>query len=222
MFDTNNKKKFRLILSKCLSAKENMRIDEELFNTFSTNSLPILRIYSWEKSFTIGISQKFENISSIQNYKDNWAKRITGGGVLFHGNDLSYSLLLPLSYTIGLSVKETYEKICFFLLEFYKSLGLDAKYAKDNKEIVLSKNEYCQIGFEPYDILINGKKIGGNAQRRSKNVIFQHGSIAVSKEEKNMKYGFSLEDFEIKLSIEDAQSKLLEVFKKTFNVEFEV
>ena len=32
---------------------------------------------------------------------------------------------------------------------------------------------------ENYDIMIAGKKIGGNAQRRLKDVIFQHGSIPV-------------------------------------------
>lgn len=35
----------------------------------------------------------------------------------------------------------------------------------------------CFAGVESCDILINGKKIGGNAQRRLKKVIFQHGSI---------------------------------------------
>jgi lipoate-protein ligase A len=39
------------------------------------------------------------------------------------------------------------------------------------------KSAFCFAGRESYDILIEGKKIGGNAQRRLKNVIFQHGSI---------------------------------------------
>jgi lipoate-protein ligase A len=35
----------------------------------------------------------------------------------------------------------------------------------------------CFAGTESCDIIIAGRKIGGNAQRRLKNVIFQHGSI---------------------------------------------
>ena len=41
-------------------------------------------------------------------------KRITGGGVLFHGHDISYSLLLSNDEFTGLSVKQSYEKICQF------------------------------------------------------------------------------------------------------------
>jgi len=41
------------------------------------------------------------------------------------------------------------------------------------------RTAFCFAGKESFDILIDGKKIGGNAQRRCKNVIFQHGSIPV-------------------------------------------
>jgi lipoate-protein ligase A len=39
---------------------------------------------------------------------------------------------------------------------------------------------FCFAGKEIYDIMLGGKKIGGNAQRRLKDVIFQHGSIPVA------------------------------------------
>ena len=223
MFDPHIKSKVKLILSlEPLSAKDNMDIDTQLFNSFDKNSIPILRLYHWKKdSCTIGISQKFEDIEDIQKYKNNYAKRITGGGVLFHGNDISYSLLLPFSYMKGLSVKDSYEKICSFLIDFYKELGLNVKYAKDDEKINLSKNQYCQIGFEPYDIVIDGKKIGGNAQRRDKRVIFQHGSIPLKSVMNKKEIGYSLEDFNINLSIEQKKKKILESFQKVFNIEFE-
>ncbi len=41
------------------------------------------------------------------------------------------------------------------------------------------RTAFCFAGKETFDILIDGKKIGGNAQRRLKNVIFQHGSIPI-------------------------------------------
>jgi lipoate-protein ligase A len=43
----------------------------------------------------------------------------------------------------------------------------------------VGRNPFCFAGRETYDILIDGRKIGGNAQRRLKNVIFQHGSVPV-------------------------------------------
>lgn len=219
----NEKSKFRVIVSSQNSAKENMAIDEALLKSFKTNGLPILRLYTWhENSFTIGISQDLNNYSFLSNKKEKAAKRITGGGVLFHGHDLSYSLVIPTPLLKDFSIKESYENICLFILEFYRRLKLDVCYAKDNTNVILSKSEYCQIGFEAYDILVNGQKIGGNAQRRTKKAIFQHGSIPVISTRNNTndeKIGLSLEDININIKFNEAIELMIEAFKDSFNVE---
>jgi lipoate-protein ligase A len=212
--------KFRLIISQNLSSNDNTNIDKALFKAFENGSLPILRLYSWQKSVTFGAGQNpsdYENL--LKEYKNNFSKRITGGGVLFHGHDISYSLILPSTFIDNRSVKETYELICSFILEFYSNLGLKASFAKDIKSIVLSKSPFCQVGFEAYDIIVNGRKIGGNAQKRAKNVIFQHGSIPIKSIKNDEKYGASLEDFSINLDFDEAINKLKEAFEKTFNAQ---
>ena len=218
----NEKSLYRVILHESLTAKENMAIDEALLSSYEENNASIFRLYSWENSFTIGVSQKFENYPITLDYNGNYAKRITGGGVLFHGHDLSYSLVIPTKLLSTFNIKESYEKICTFLLNFYKKLGLDAKYVKDSDDFKLSKSEYCQVGFEAYDILVNGKKIGGNAQRRTKKAIFQHGSIPIFKNKNkdlNEKIGYTLEDFEIKLDYEKVKRLLIESFQESFEIE---
>lgn len=219
MFD---KKTFRLIVSNQGSSKENMATDESLLKNYENNDLPILRLYTWDNdSLTIGISQNIESYDFLENQKEKVAKRITGGGILFHGHDISYSLIIPTDILSTLSIKKSYEYICQFLLNFYKNLGLDVCYAKDNEKIQLSKSEFCQVGFEAYDILVNGKKIGGNAQRRTKKAIFQHGSIPLVATKSNNfdeRYGISLEDIEIKLDSKDAINQVIEAFRTTFNV----
>ncbi|PHS37223.1 MAG: ligase [Sulfurovum sp.] len=222
MLNSSIKKTFSLITSQRLSAKENMHMDKELFESFKASDMPIFRVYAWEESFTYGVSQKInsiKNLNHLSKYKQNYAQRITGGGILFHGNDISYSLIIPTSYVKNLSVKQSYELVCNFLMEFYRSLGLNPVYAKDLEEIHLSKSDYCQEGFEPYDILVNGKKIGGNAQRRSKDTIFQHGSIGIDNSMYSM--GNSLEDLGVKISFEEARILLLKSFENTFSVVFE-
>ncbi len=215
------KSKFRVINSSKASAKINMATDDALLSCFEKNNLPILRVYYWDKSFTVGISQDVSAYSFKEEYNENFAKRITGGGVLFHGHDISYSLVIPTTLLEGLNIKESYEFICRFIINFYRKLNLDARYAKDIEEISLSKSEFCQVGFEAYDIIANGKKIGGNAQRRTKKAIFQHGSIPL----KNLsgkydeKIGTTLEDFNINLEYEKASVLLIEAFNETFNVE---
>ena len=217
--------KFRLIISNKNNARINMATDEALTLSYKKDDMPILRLYHWEKSFTLGISQKISDYEYLKEYENNCAKRITGGGVLFHGHDLSYSLILSPSYLEGLSVKGSYEKICNFLLAFYKKLGLDAKYVKDDESLSLSKSQFCQVGFEAYDIVCDGKKIGGNAQRRTKKFIFQHGSIPLenilSNTQEKAEIGNTLYDFGIDISYEKAQKLLIEAFEETFIVEFE-
>ena len=214
----NDKKKFRLILTNTNNAKMNMAIDKALTISYQKDDIPILRFYTWENSFTVGLGQDLEHYSDLKEiYKDNCSKRITGGGVLFHGHDISYSLILSNSELGNLNVKQSYEKICQFLLEFYKQLGLNPSFVKDSEYIKLKKNEFCQVGFEAYDIIINGNKIGGNAQKRNKKLIFQHGSIPVYKTKNDKKMGMSLEDFNINLNFEDTQNGLIKAFEDSFD-----
>jgi len=224
------KSSFRVIKDGQNSAKINMATDDSLISSFEENDMPILRVYYWSKSFTIGVSQDFASYSFCDEYDGNFAKRVTGGGVLFHGHDLSYSLVIPTPMLKSYNIKQSYEMICYFLLNFYKKLGLKTSFAKDDESVTLSKNEFCQVGYEAYDILVNRQKIGGNAQRRTKKVIFQHGSIPIysvnksNTENKNRnnidnKFGISLEDLGINLSFEEAKDLLIESFHESFKVE---
>ena len=214
----NDKKEFRLILTNTNNAKMNMAIDKALTISYQKDDIPILRFYTWENSFTVGLGQDLEHYSDLKEiYKDNCSKRITGGGVLFHGHDISYSLVLSNTEFGNLSIKQSYEKICQFLLEFYKDLELNPSFVKDSEYIKLKKNEFCQVGFEAYDIIINGNKIGGNAQKRNKKLIFQHGSIPVYKTKNDKKMGMSLEDFNINLNFEDTQNGLIKAFEDSFD-----
>ena len=211
MFQVNE---FELIIDKeHLSAKANMDIDKELFYSFKDGNKPILRIYNWEESFTYGASQKKEELDF--EYGKSSAKRITGGGILLHGHDISYCIVTSVSSIKNASVKRSYEELCKFILEFYKSLGLKPAFAKDIKEIELFKSSFCQVGFEPYDIIIEGKKIGGNAQKRSRHTILQHGSIPL-KSINHPKGGYSLEDLGIVLSEDEVMQSLVKSFRRVY------
>ncbi len=219
MLNSSTKKTFDLLNSGPLSAQKNMQKDKALLEEFKSTYRPIFRVYEWEDSFTYGVSQKLESMQHLVKQTQNHAQRMTGGGILFHGNDISYSLIIPISYVENLSVKKSYEVICSFLMTFYRSLGLTPSYAKDLETINLIKNDYCKQGFEPYDIVINGKKIGGNAQRRTKVAIFQHGSISI--DSTNESRGYSLEDLGVNIGFKEAKMLLIEAFAHTFNVVFE-
>jgi lipoate-protein ligase A len=104
-----------------------------------------------------------------------------GGGIL-HGQELTYSIVCRQEDLGTKDVKTSFELLCQFLIRFYKELGLEAEFAVKSgipDERLGQKTAFCFAGKEEYDLLIKGRKMGGNAQRRFKDVIFQHGSIPI-------------------------------------------
>lgn len=207
---------FRFLDMPYFSASQNMAIDEALMKNFQKDDLPIFRLYSWDSdAFTIG---KFQDVNKIENFSEygkNFTRRVTGGGLLLHGFDISYSLILPTTLLAKKSVKESYEFICQFLLELYIKLGFEPNFAKDTMNDSLSKSAFCQVGFEPYDIIIKDKKIGGNAQKRTRELIYQHGSIPLHVDSRKHS-GVSLKELGVKLDIEKLKVLIQESFENAF------
>ena len=177
----------KLIRSKPATADFNMAFDAEIFNRYLNDNIPVLRIYSWQRpSFTFGFSQEPQkelNLSLCRKDNIQVAKRMTGGGVLFHDNEITYSIVLS-KEDLGeeRNVFVSFRRICSFLTDFYKLLGLHPVFALEQDDFKDKSNphELCSASREKYDILINNRKIGGNAQKRRRQAVFQHGSIPLS------------------------------------------
>lgn len=180
-------KNFRLIRSPRASASYNMALDKAIFERYLKDAIPVFRVYGWSApSFTYGVSQKPDKEIDIERCAREavgLAARTTGGGVLFHNDEITYSFVCgkdDVGEPEGVLV--SYREICAFLIRFYKMIGLDASfahYAQDFKDKSVP-HELCSASHEKYDIVIKGKKIGGNAQKRTRRAIFQHGSIPCS------------------------------------------
>ena len=163
-----------------------MAIDEALLRSFDpVSSLPIVRLYGWNPpALSLGRFQKAAEVLDLERCQAEVVavvRRVTGGGVIYHADELTYSLVCaPEHIPATTSIKDSFRVLTGFLLAFYRRLGLDAAYAADTAPEGTRLGErtaFCFAGKESFDILAGGLKIGGNAQRRLKGVIFQHGSI---------------------------------------------
>jgi len=177
---------WRLIDTGPCCGRENMAIDEALFRCFDpASSLPALRLYGWQPpALSLGRFQKAgDDLDLTRCRADSLTvvRRITGGGAIFHADELTYSLICsPSQIPPATSVKDSFRVLTSFLLGFYRTLGLQADYAVDLAPAgsrLGQRTPLCFAGQESYDIMVNNRKIGGNAQRRSREIIFQHGSI---------------------------------------------
>ncbi|MBM3243603.1 MAG: lipoate--protein ligase family protein [Candidatus Omnitrophica bacterium] len=234
-------KDFKLIRSNPASAAYNMALDEKIFWRYLKDKIPVLRIYSWQApSFTYGVSQKNPgkeiNLTQCAEDKVYLAKRMTGGGVLFHNDEITYSFVLS-KEDIGedKNIFVSYRNTCAFLVSFYKSLGLNPSFAleADDFDENSTTHPLCCASREKYDILINGRKIGGNAQKRNREAIFQHGSIPLSLDWELMRKYVRYLPEKVPLSVtsliqelkvlpgrEILEQKLIEAVKNIFKVNF--
>lgn len=184
---TETRGAWRLIDSGPGDGAVNMATDEALLDWFVPGrSAPVFRLYQWSPpALSLGRFQKAEEVLNVERCAATGipvVKRITGGGVIYHGAELTYSLVCSPEHVLpAASLKDSFRVLTSFLLRFYEKLGLDATYAVDHPSVMNEtlgiRTAFCFAGRESYDILVDGRKIGGNAQRRLRNVIFQHGSI---------------------------------------------
>lgn len=177
---------WRLIDTGPLDGPSNMALDEALLDSFDpASSSPVLRLYGWSPpALSLGKFQRAAEVLRLDRCAEAGVpvvRRITGGGVIFHADEVTYSLVCGERHLPSpRSIKESFRLLCGFLMESYRRLGLDPAFAVDGKpgnERLGVRTPFCFAGKEEYDILVGGKKLGGNAQRRLKRAIFQHGSI---------------------------------------------
>jgi lipoate-protein ligase A len=218
-----------------------MSVDETLHCLFDHDvSMPILRTYGWcPPALSLGRFQDAIEVLELDRCRYDSVdivRRISGGGTIYHADEMTYSIVCtPGQISSATSVKDSFRILTGFLVEFYRLLGLNASYAVDMSsggERLGERTAFCFAGKESYDILIDGMKIGGNAQRRSKNIIFQHGSIPIiNRARHGLQYmkdrspGYaentvSLSDCDVSADITSLKKKLLEAFRRHMGVDF--
>lgn len=159
------------------SAQKNMELDVQLLESMDGASSPILHFYEWEApSATYGYfidPAKHLKIGS----QIALAKRPTGGGIIFHLTDFAFSLLLPASHpNFSQNTLENYGFVNGLVTRAIAPLANDSTLSL-LKEESDSSPHFCMANPTIYDVMINGKKVGGAAQRRTKRGYLHQGSI---------------------------------------------
>src|SRR3954471_23023369 len=91
-----------------LSAAMNMAIDEALLELATS---PTIRFYNWDHpALSFGYFGKFGDVASHSDR--DCVRRWTGGGIVLHGEDLTYSLVIPSNDpAFSESTMSIYEKV---------------------------------------------------------------------------------------------------------------
>ena len=163
-------------------AAMNMAIDEAILISQKDHPTPTLRFYDWmTPAFSFGYFQNITSDVDVHACREEnikMVKRMTGGGTVIHGWDLTYSLILP-RYSAEETVSEMYQKIGENLVRAFLRLGIPATlYIPSTNQADLSQN-ICLTNLAEHDVLCDDKKIAGVSVRRNRNGILFQGYISL-------------------------------------------
>ncbi len=161
----------------------NMAIDQ-YFLKFGTGIS--VRLYGWDPTaISIGYSQNAEQVVNLPFCAKNMipvVRRSTGGGAVYHKNDITYMVSAPISVFQDRSVTGMYKEIANYLLKTLKKIGIPCHFAgavsPEERRNGMKQGIACFLLPSDYEILAHDRKLVGSAQHRESTRILQHGSIA--------------------------------------------
>ncbi|HEX7861646.1 MAG TPA: hypothetical protein VF773_15020 [Verrucomicrobiae bacterium] len=153
----------------------NMALDEALLEQVAEIGAPVLRLYGWSKpAATFGYSQHYREVEQWTSLRPI-IRRPTGGGLVPHDADWTYTLVFPPNDAwYGLRAEESYRQVHDWVSASFRALEVQAELSECCDKPVLGR---CFVGAEKFDVLAGGKKIAGAAQKRNKCGLLVQGSI---------------------------------------------
>jgi lipoate-protein ligase A len=161
------------------SAAMNMAIDQALLESAAA---PSIRFYRWESpTLSFGYFGRFADIADKASERD-LVRRWTGGGIVFHGEDLTYSVVIPAGDPVfGKSSMSIYENVHRALGKALLEAGQRATVAEvddpGSRMNAAGYNGLCFANPVRADVTIDGRKVAGAAQRRTRAGLLQQGSV---------------------------------------------
>ena len=158
----------------------NMALDEALLEAAARLGRPVLRFYGWtEPAASFGFFQKHAEVERATRLRP-LVRRPTGGGIVPHDADWTYSLVFPPGHEWHeLKAEESYRRVHEWIQRAFAELDLVTELASSRHPSLVARHPAtgCFVGHERHDLLWRGRKIAGAAQRRNRLGLLIQGSV---------------------------------------------
>lgn len=162
----------------------NMAVDEYLFLRTGKNRRTTVRFYRWERpTVSLGYSQRLDDVVDLDGCRRRGidvVRRITGGKLVLHWREITYSIVSADTQTFSSTLAESYRRISTGLIQGLKKMGLEARLAGPPPPSYSRGNMPCFAYPARDEIEVNSLKLVGSAQKRVGGRFLQHGSIPLS------------------------------------------
>jgi len=152
-----------------------MALDETLLNSAGHWAKPVLRFYGWtERAASFGYSQRFADVARMTSLRP-LVRRPTGGGLAPHGADWTYSVVFPPGHWwYSLRAPESYKAVHEWIRDAFARLNVETELSPCGRKELPGQ---CFSGAEQHDVLWQGRKLAGAAQRRNQQGLLIQGSV---------------------------------------------
>lgn len=180
---------WRLLNTGIASAELNMALDYDLLMRLSSTSNYVLHFYEWEGNCaTYGYfidPSVYIDLQAAKNHGLNLAKRPTGGGITFHLCDLAFSVLISSKHpSFSINTMDNYAFVNRAIAEavgkFLGSQAMPHLLAQETAPLDHASKNFCMAKPTRYDVMLNGRKVGGGAQRRTKHGYLHQATICLA------------------------------------------
>lgn len=172
-----------------------MAVDEAVANSVMAGKQPpTLRLYGWERmAVSLGQFQRAADID-LQYCINNsipFVRRPTGGRAILHDNELTYSFSSTNEGFFSCSLLDTYRQLSHAFKRAFEKTGLQVE-IKNERETGrnLVRSPLCFKTASYGEIIFQGKKLIGSAQKRWRSGFLQQGSVPYTIDEKTMEKVF--------------------------------
>ena len=173
--------RWRLIVDAPGDAAWNMAFDEATLQHARRDNVATLRFLDWDRpAITIGYAIDAPGSLDLDECERRGVpvvRRVTGGGMVLHGSDLTYAITFPRSAIApDEGLIETYRTINRAFAEALQRFGVESALLDDAAESARPAGA-CFARPTRYDLVVGGRKLVGNAQRRRGQWLLNHGSM---------------------------------------------
>src|SRR5207237_2242076 len=135
----------------------------------------ILRFYRWKApSVSFGYFVCFAEACEIAGNRAT-VRRWTGGGIVPHGEDLTYSIMIgSKNAAFALASKIIYQRVQLALGNALREIGIVSAFVQTEAPKI---SDACFANPVVSDVIENGRKIAGAAQRKTRSGLLHQGSI---------------------------------------------
>lgn len=163
-----------------------MAVDDALFQALEEgrSDQPVLRLYSWQPfTLSLGYHQPWATSCDpgyLRSQGFGLVRRPTGGKAVLHARELTYCVAAPLAGAFGAGLVETYQQVASALAAGLSRMGLPVTLKERALKIAPGSAAPCFMVPSEKELLVDGRKVVGSAQKRGERAFLQHGSVPLT------------------------------------------